>query len=165
MLLFCIFCQVIFRLSTILLLIAHSATPSACANCQYTFRAEELVHQLLRAASIMMFLLMPLAARLLKGAYFRQHRYYLSHLIFTVHLHCFAFIILLLGSVSVQVPRLNELTGLLLLVAIYFVVALVRFYGQSLRRTLAKAAPLGVSYLLVLGFSMVAMVTVGALMF
>lgn len=113
----------------------------------------------------MMFLLMPLAALLLKGAYFRQHRYYLSHLIFTVHLHCFAFIMLLLGSVSVQVPRLNELTGLLLLVAIYFVVALVRFYGQSLRRTLAKAAPLGVSYLLVLGFSMVAMVTVGALMF
>ena len=127
---------------------------------------EELVHQVLRAASIMMFLLMPLAALLLKGFYFRQGRYYISHLVFTVHLHCFAFIVLLLGSVFARVPRLGDLLSLLpLLSGIYFVAALRTFYGQSLSRTLGKSVLLGLSYLLVLSFSMAAVATMGALVF
>lgn len=108
---------------------------------------EEAVHQVLRAGSILLFLLMPLAALLLKGAYFRQHRYYLSHLVFTIHVQCFLFIFigLLIGLDKLHAP--DWLTNLLNLVPIvYFVVALHTFYQQSWSKTVAKSLLLGVAY-------------------
>lgn len=127
---------------------------------------EELVHQLLRGASIMMFLLMPLAALLLKGAYFRQRRYYIGHLIFTVHLHCFAFLLLTLLNTLALVPQLSRASGLLWLAgAVYFVVALHTFYEQSWGLTLAKSVLLGGAYVLVVAASLTMVATLGLAIF
>ena len=127
---------------------------------------EEIASQVLRGIAVTMFLLMPLAALLLKGAYFRQQRSYGSHLVFATHLHCLAFLLLLLGSLLVWVPRLNQLLSLLpLLGGIYFVSALRTVYGQSLERTLTKAALLSLSYLLVFSFLLVAIGATDLLLF
>lgn len=127
---------------------------------------EEVVHQGLRGASIMMFLLMPLAALLLKGAYFRQHRYYISHLIFTVHMHCFLFLLLTFSNALQLIPRLHIPNALPWLVtAVYFIVALHTFYQQGWGRTVAKSLLLGVAYVLVLGFSAVSILALGVAVF
>ena len=112
---------------------------------------EEIFHQLLRGTSILLFLLMPLAALLLKGAYFQQHRHYVSHLIFTVHMHCFlfVFIALLLLLEKVNLPQI--LNGALALVpVVYFVVALHTFYQQKWSKTIFKSLMLSFAYSIVL---------------
>ena len=95
---------------------------------------------------MLLFLLMPLAALLLKGAYFRQHRHYVSHLIFTAHMQCvlFVFVALLL----LEKLRLPEAFDALMLGGpmVSFVVALRTFYQQSWGRTLLKAGALGLAY-------------------
>ena len=110
----------------------------------------------------MLFLLLPLAALLLKGAYFRQHRYYLSHLVFTVHVQCFLFIFLGLLMGLDKLPALPEWlgNGLLLVPAGYFIVALRTFYQQSWRKTVVKSLLLGAAYGCVL---LLVLLTVGVL--
>ena len=132
----------------------------------HTITPTELVFQGSRAAAVMLFLLLPLAALLLQGAYFRQQRPYRSHLVFAVHLHCLAFLLLLLGSLLIEAPRLSGLLALLLvLAAIYVVAALERFYGQSLIRTIIKTLVLALVYVLALGLSMTGLAMAGALIF
>ena len=127
---------------------------------------EEIVHQLLRGFSILLFLLMPLAALLLKLVYFRQHRYYISHLIYTVHLQCFALVLLTLLLVLgwLHVWRAVMLVIVLYGVA-YFVLALKRVYAQDWFRTLAKSVVLAVGYSLVMGFALMLVFALGAFVF
>ncbi|OGX92036.1 DUF3667 domain-containing protein [Hymenobacter coccineus] len=127
---------------------------------------EEVVHQVLRGGSILLFLLMPLAALLLKGAYFRQHRYYLSHLVFTIHVQCFLFILiaLLIGLDKLNAPEwLNNLLSFAPIV--YFVVALHTFYQQSWGKTVAKSLLLGAAYSCVLLLVVVLVGVAGAALF
>ena len=115
---------------------------------------EEITHQVLKSVSIMLFGLMPLAALLLLLAYRRQQPYYVSHLIFAVHLHCFVFVVLLLLLGLNYLPLPNG-TGLVLslLLPLYLLLALRRLYGQGWGRTLLKGTLLVASYagLLALG--------------
>ena len=127
---------------------------------------EEIIHQLLRGLSILLFLLMPLAALLFKLTYFRQHRYYISHLIFTVHLQCFALVLLtlllVLGWLHVWG---NVIAALLLYGVVYFVLALRRVYAQGWFKTLAKSVVLAFGYLMVLAFALVLVFALGAFVF
>ena len=127
---------------------------------------EEIVHQLLRGFSILLFLLMPLAALLLKLTYLRQHRYYISHLIFTVHLQCFALVLLTLLMVLgwLHVWRAVMLVMVLYGVA-YLVLALKRVYAQGWFKTLAKSVVLAFGYSLVMAFALVLVFTLGAFVF
>ena len=127
---------------------------------------EEIVHQLLRGFSILLFLLMPLAALLLKLVYFRQHRYYISHLIYTVHLQCFALVLLTLLLVLgwLHIWRAVMLVMVLYGVA-YFVLALKRVYAQVWFKTLAKSVVLAVGYSLVMGFALMLVFALGAFVF
>ncbi|TYZ09285.1 DUF3667 domain-containing protein [Hymenobacter lutimineralis] len=126
----------------------------------------EVVHQLVRAGSIMMFLLMPLAALLLKGAYIRRKRRYVSHLIFTVHLHCFLFLLFSLWLGVSALPWLSDLADWLWLVpAVYFIVALRTFYEQSWGKTLVKSVLLGATYFLTLALCVVGSILLGVVVF
>lgn len=129
---------------------------------------EDAVHQVYRGLSVLMFVLMPLAALLLKGVYFRQRRHYITHLIFTIHIHCFLFVfvslLLLLGTIPWGwVDTLTDFA--LLLPPIYFIVALHNFYQQSWGKTLAKAMLLSMSYALVMVFSTALVAIIGFAMF
>ncbi len=127
---------------------------------------EEIVHQLLRAGSILLFVLMPLAALLLKLAYFRRGRYYLGHLIFTIHAHCFVFLLLLLGlGLSRLLPHWNSFGWGLLLLFGYFVLALRTVYEQSWLKTTAKSLLLGISYGFAFAFAAGTVAALGAAVF
>lgn len=127
---------------------------------------EEIVHQALRGFSILLFLLMPLAALLLKLAYFRQRRYYISHLIFTVHLQCFALVLLGLLLVLGWLHVWGIVMAVLLLYGVaYFVLALKRVYAQKWLKTLLKSVLLAFGYSLVLTFALVLVFALGAFVF
>lgn len=114
---------------------------------------EELSHQVFKSLSLMLFVLMPLAALLLWATYLRQQPYYLSHLIFAIHLHCFVFVVLmvLLGLEYLPLPGGTGLV-LALIIPVYLLLALRHLYGESWTRTLLKGAGLAFSYSVLLGF-------------
>lgn len=92
------------------------------------------------------FLSLPIFALLLKLVYFRRKQfYYVDHAIFTIHLYCAAFIILL---VSLGISEINDnlnwgffdvVEFLLFLTIIYYEFKAIRkFYGQSFFKSLLK---------------------------
>ena len=128
--------------------------------------SEDWQHQLLRATSGLLFLLMPLAALLLMVAYRRQSRPYLSHLIFTIHTHCFIFVLLLLALVlSSVLPIGSYYSWLLVPVGAYFLLALRRMYGQNWGWTALKSLLLGLSYSLTFAFAALVMTMLGLALF
>ena len=132
----------------------------------YGVSKEEITHQALRGGSILLFLLMPLAALLLKLAYWRRGRFYLNHLIFTVHVHCFFFLLLLLVQLLLWLrPDWDGIGWLLLVLYGYFVLALRRVYGQGWLKTLVKSLLMGFNYSFLFGFAIVAVLALGAAVF
>lgn len=104
------------------------------------------MHNLPRA----MFLLLPLLAALMMLFYWRPRHYYVEHLLFLVHNHGFAFLVILFaGLLGTLVPPTAAFIGPL--TALYIVWYLYRamrvMYGQGRIRTGAKLAVLAVVYL------------------
>jgi hypothetical protein len=99
-----------------------------------------------------MFLLVPYLALLLKWLYRKNHLLYGAHLLFSLHLHCFAFIVL-----AVRLLPLPSVLGTALnwLVAGYVFLALRCVYGSGWKRTAWREALLFVLYGLVLGLTAV----------
>jgi len=100
-----------------------------------------------------MFILLPLFALYVGWFYNRRKYYYVNHVIFSVHFHCFVFLLflffLLLNAI---IPW--EWTGVILtaiapIVAfIYLVAALHGMYGQSFWVSLGKAVAISLIYFL-----------------
>ncbi|MFP4089127.1 MAG: DUF3667 domain-containing protein [Cyclobacteriaceae bacterium] len=111
---------------------------------------------------VMMFLLLPVYALLLKLLYIRSRILYVKHLIHGVHLHAFTFILLtilllipLLFAPNVGFGNWIQLIILALLL-IYIYASILRVYGQGWLKTLLKFSILGFFYffvLLVFGFA------------
>jgi hypothetical protein len=127
--------------------------------------SEDTAHAAIRTASIMLFLLMPLAALLLQGAYRRQRRYYLGHLIFTIHLHCVLFVLLMMSLLIDRAGLTSISIWLPLLILPYLVLALRRVYAQGWGKTLLKAALLVGAYLGLLGLGMLLGLVLGIVIF
>lgn len=112
---------------------------------------DDLTRKWLKNLPILMFFLMPLFALLLKGLYMRQRQYYLSHLIFSIHFHCFVFV---LFTLNLGIGRFDSDDWfeqvLMVLPAVYFFLALRNNFGQPAGKTLAKVLLMMVSYGLVL---------------
>lgn len=88
-----------------------------------------------------LFLLMPLYALLLAAFYWRQRKdyYFVDHLIFSLGVHTFLFIVLMVDAGLAQVMS-GENIGLLtvLALALYIFIAMKRFYAQGWAITTAK---------------------------
>jgi hypothetical protein len=116
-----------------------------------SYSPEERTHRFYKNVSLMMFLFMPFFAFILKGAYFRQKRNYIQHLIFSIHFHCFLFLIF---TISVLIDALvgTNITEpfAILLSILYFFLALYFFYKQSLVRTVFKGTGILFMYLFTL---------------
>lgn len=104
-----------------------------------------------------MFLMLPLFAFLLKLLYIRRSRLYVEHLIFSLHVHAFAFFAftvgILLGETSA--PWLHTAAGWIdASPLLYLVLALAHVYDQGLIKSTIKAFLLLVVYtiVLVIGF-------------
>lgn len=126
----------------------------------------EIGHQVSRGLSLLVFLLMPLTALLLKLVYIRRGRYYLSHFIFTVHVHCFIFLLLLFGQLlALVVPQFPFGSWLALVMFVYFVLALRRVYEQGWLKTVSKSLLLSFSYLMLFLLVFAGVLVLGAAIF
>ena len=88
---------------------------------------------------ITMFFLLPVFAMILAICYFRRKRFFVEHLVFGMHIHTFAFLML---AAALLVP--GETTGnwvklfLIVVPPLYVLIAMRRFYGEGWGRTLVK---------------------------
>jgi hypothetical protein len=118
----------------------------------------ELVSKTLRDnISTMMLFCIPLFALVLKILYLRQHRYYIEHLVYALHIHAFFYIAVLLTVFSGMAAKrwLPALEGPLLWILVLAVVVQVfrsirQVYGQSWPMTTFKFFFGGLVYFFVL---------------
>jgi hypothetical protein len=123
---------------------------------------QSILHNLPRA----MFLFLPLLAGVLMLLYWHPRHYYVEHLLFCLHNHAFAFLVVLLaGIVGLLLPFAATLIGWVttLYVVWYLYRSMRVMYGQGRLRTGAKLGVLAFMYLVV-GSFMVMATTVYALM-
>ncbi|MHB8635306.1 MAG: DUF3667 domain-containing protein [Fimbriimonadaceae bacterium] len=100
-----------------------------------------------------LFVVLPLFAVVLTALYWRQRRYFVEHLVFILHLHSFAFLVLLpielIPGRFLPDPVVPLVVGLWL--PIYAFVAMLRFYRQPWWLTILKGLVLNAAYLILLG--------------
>ena len=96
-----------------------------------------------------LFLLLPLFALLLAAFYrrLRNEFYFVDHLVFSLTIHTFAFIVLILAAIAAQLIAGKWVAILTVVVlAVYLLLSLKHFYGQSWVRTGLKFAGIGIIY-------------------
>lgn len=131
----------------------------------HLFKAKEdsrtFVSAILGGFPKMMFFLLPLFAVTLKLLYLRTKRLYVEHLIFLLHVHAFAFLVLTPLLLLPPVWR-GLFVGLAL--PVYFIAALRAVYKQGWPKTLTKFALLGLGYVLLLALCFVGTTLVALLL-
>lgn len=120
----------------------------------HMFRTPELViAKTLKYLSWAFFILLPLFALLLKLFYIRRKQYFIRHLFFSIHLHSYLFFILIL-VLSINylfATGTGTISGILLVsFPIYFILALRKFYGQGIRKTIIKFLLISIMYNIIL---------------
>lgn len=119
------------------------------------YKEGELQEAINHNAPKMMFILLPLFAFWMKILY--RKRFYADHAIFALHVHCFAFVVLLISMLLNNIFAEDDSFTLwgLLLISIYIWLALKNTYQQSYRRSFLKTALLltcyGISFAIVFG--------------
>jgi hypothetical protein len=112
-----------------------------------------------------MFVLLPIVALLFKFWYLFAKKYYIEHLIFALHNHSFAFVMIVLlilfSTLGTWIEpdgegRFSTLTGWVyaaigVWIPVYFLVSLKRVYRQGWGMTIAKYCVIGISYPVLLG--------------
>ncbi len=119
----------------------ESATPSwiAQAAALYLDDPERFNQVFVSRLAKAIFLLVPVFALLLKVIYRRT--LYVHHLVFSLHLHTFAFFAILIGllvDIAVGIPKGPGNGAAVLAIAIYTFLALRRCFSQTRLRTIAK---------------------------
>lgn len=128
---------------------------------------EHLVASMLKYLSWASFILLPLFALFLKLFYFRKKVYYIRHLVFSVHLHSFVFLLLgLVLAINLLFPGRPGLLSLWLLwvIPVYIYMASLRFYHQGYMKTLVKLMLLATVYCMILSIILL-IVFINALVF
>jgi hypothetical protein len=136
-------------------------------------RGRQFLRNLYDNLPLALIVLLPIMAFVLKALYPLSRRYYVEHLLFFVHFHAFAFLILalqiLLSRVNAMLPNPAEAIGTLVIVAasfyvpVYLFVAMRRVYGQGRLITAAKYIVLTVAYLAGLTITMLGALTMAVL--
>jgi hypothetical protein len=110
---------------------------------------ESIVHNIPRA----MFVFLPLLAAFMKLLYWRPKRYYVEHLLFLVHNHCFVFLAMTLMVLMTRIPVIGGQLGLLETAVSFYMVwyifrAMRVYYGQSRWMTFGKYLMVGLAYIM-----------------
>jgi len=128
---------------------------------KFTQNPDGFAPQVLKTASIMMFLIMPVFALLLKLLYVRRNYYYIDHLIFSFHFHSFLFLLLIILYFTIEVIPAASLTLSLLIIFYYLYRSLRNVYRQGGWKTIWKMSALLSSgfFILVFGFLVTMMVS------
>ena len=101
----------------------------------------------------MMFILLPFFALLLKLLYIRRKVYFIDHAVFTLHVHSFFFILLLVNAALKNWFGIVDIAGIFGLVYLYY--AMRRVYLQGFFKTVVKMIMLLSLYGITLGIVLV----------
>ena len=96
-----------------------------------------------------LFLLLPLFALLLGAFYWRKRKefYFVDHLVFSFSTHTFAFVMLIVAAIAAQFMAGTWVAALTFgVLALYLLLSLKRFYGQSWIMTGLKFVGIGIIY-------------------
>lgn len=118
--------------------------------------AAQLIGYTVEKLPIVMFFVLPIFALLLKLLYIRRKRYYVEHIIFTLHIHSFAYLIFAISIVLLEaLPNgtLYTIIGTFALLLLYSVLSFRNVYKQNYFKTLIKASMIGFTYSFVLLFT------------
>ena len=99
-------------------------------------------------ASKMVFLLIPVFALLLKLLYLRRKRLYFEHLIFSLHIHAFIFLLMIFSILADYISHVSIFL-LILAAMVYAFIAMKKYYAQTVGKTLLKFVLLSISYLII----------------
>lgn len=119
---------------------------------------ETVQHQLPK----MMFILMPLFALILSISFYRSRLYFIEHLIYTLHVHSFLFLLYLfiglIGKISSKVG--DYALGVGIIINIWYIYRSMRVvYQKSRTHILFKFFLLGIFYMILLTLSFFAILT------
>ncbi|MGH8378866.1 MAG: DUF4286 family protein [Gammaproteobacteria bacterium] len=124
-------------------------------NMTKTEFTAKITHAFETSLPKLMFVFLPLVALLLKLFYIRSRRYYMEHLVFTLHNHAFVFVAMIFmvlaniltkhaGWLTAPAHYFNVIVGWYM--AIYIFLAMRFYYRQSFFKTLFKYLLLGFIY-------------------
>ncbi|MEJ8758409.1 zinc ribbon domain-containing protein [Pontibacter sp. H259] len=126
---------------------------------------QEATQKLMKNTSFMMFLLMPFFALLLHLYYRKLGRNYVEHLMFSIHLHTFYFILIIVAILLDQLlPAVDFGIIIILVMLLYLFLALRQVYKRSLIKTLVSILPISFVYLLTLFIFLMGTLAVSVLM-
>ncbi len=110
---------------------------------------KEFLHLMIKGVSYMMFILMPLVGFLIYIFFCKQEKYFIGALIFSVHYHSFAFLLLLILLALSKIPLLSLifLTAPFVL-AWYLYISLRHVYKQTRISTLLKTTMIGILHII-----------------
>jgi hypothetical protein len=100
----------------------------------------------------LMFFTLPILALFFMPFYIRRKKYYIDHLIFTLHLQAFTFIILTLAALFFHWELYSITITLFVLLIVYVWFAFKRVYKQSFFKTTIKAYIISFLYAMILVF-------------
>lgn len=116
-------------------------------NDELEVKTERFVQTIMKLVPKMIFLLLPLFAGILALVYLRRRRPFIEHLVLSLHLHAFMFLMFTLAILSQQGWAVG---AAFLLIHVYIFAALRRVYGQGRLKTGAKFLFLTGSYNVIL---------------
>ncbi|HVW14692.1 MAG TPA: DUF3667 domain-containing protein [Mucilaginibacter sp.] len=126
---------------------------------------EELEHNIPK----MMFVLLPIFAWLLQLAFRKNHKFYIEHLIYSFHFHCFWFLFsaMVIGLELLMPAGWKQIINALMTIqltmgTLYFYRSLRAVYHRSGFRTITKMIGITVSYSLIIGICMIAVAVITA---
>jgi hypothetical protein len=126
-----------------------SAENKFLSSIAKTAKNQELfISNFFKNISYALFILMPVFALFLYLLYVRRKIYYIQHLIFSVNMHSFAlfiFSIVLILEILIPGSRIFLLSPILI-IPVYFIIGMKRFYAQRIVKTLLKSIILGLAY-------------------
>lgn len=124
-----------------------------------------LFHYFIGKLPMIIFFMMPFLALVLKLLYIRGDRFFVEHLVFSFHLHTFAFMITLVLVLLGQYMHGLIIAAFILSIFIYQFMAMWRFYAQGFFKTLLKFYILYSIYIFLIIFAFVIAVLVTFLLF
>ncbi len=97
-------------------------------------------HKLFKMLSVLMFILMPMLALIMKSAYLRRKIHYIQFLIVSLHYHCFVFILLTIAFLLEAWLGWNGFIGIALIICfIYLILELRYLFKQGYLKTFFKS--------------------------
>lgn len=139
-------------------------------NLRLRQQGDKLGNYILNQTVWMMLLIMPILALLLKLLYIRRSFYYVEHLIFSFHIHAFAFLVLtVLMSLDSYPAIVDKMTTIwiigILILQVYFYLALRRVYQQSFFKTFVKFCIFNILYFFIFLLALVITIFISALIY